>query len=503
MPVTVATSEAPLEVETVPLPTEDRTASPSTAKSSEVEVIPDSFAEMGDAASGDTTAETVPIEASSHPGAETEYVPLPTAIADEPPPVAADDPSFDELPFGGIDPMTNDGGSLESPALVEVPGTSGTTPEPSDSDLRMPSLDATELAMPGAGATSPDQFEPNPLTPLEDPSLAGASNPPIAASEPIEIGAPKPFSDGPLLRATELAKPAEPTSDEPKSSPFSSPEIAHEPVAASPPIGKEGSGPPDFFEPEVAPSPVASAPRSRGDESAPPEDVEPRIAPEPVAATAPSRDAEPDVVGSRIAPIAHVVRSKENFWKISQYYYGSGWYYRALWEANREQVPKIDELYVGTTLLIPAPEDLDRSLIPTDAPRGRPAATGPDPNPARGGGRAIARRDDQAERTSADRPIDSLQPGRPERPLLDDEPLPREPIVRVHSVQPYETLRSIARDELGDVGRAGEIERLNRGLVDDPDRLPIGARLRLPEPDRRPMSGSPPRFVVEPEAVPR
>ena len=188
-----------------------------------------------------------------------------------------------------------------------------------------------------------------------------------------------------------------------------------------------------------------------------------------------------------VAPITHVVQPRENFWTISQRYYGSGWYYRALWMANRERVEKVDELYVGTRLLIYAPEDLDRSLIPSTVPvPGR--APRPDGMTDPEAPREIARRDDQAERTSG-APLPGPASSRPISRQRSDRPtarpngsIPLAPIERVHSVGPNETLRSIARDELGDSARGGEILRLNAGLIDDPDRLPIGARLILPEP---------------------
>jgi nucleoid-associated protein YgaU len=51
----------------------------------------------------------------------------------------------------------------------------------------------------------------------------------------------------------------------------------------------------------------------------------------------------------------------------------------------------------------------------------------------------------------------------------------------VYKVRPYDTLRSIARDTLGDAHRASEILELNRGLIDDPNRLIVGQLIELPE----------------------
>jgi nucleoid-associated protein YgaU len=51
----------------------------------------------------------------------------------------------------------------------------------------------------------------------------------------------------------------------------------------------------------------------------------------------------------------------------------------------------------------------------------------------------------------------------------------------LHKVRPRETLRSIARDRLGDSRRAKEILQLNRGLIDDPSSLVAGQVIELPE----------------------
>jgi nucleoid-associated protein YgaU len=219
-----------------------------------------------------------------------------------------------------------------------------------------------------------------------------------------------------------------------------------------------------------------------------------------------------EVVGGRIEPVIHVVRRKENFWTISRHYYGSGRFYRALWIANRDRVPKIDELYVGTPILVPAPEDLDKSYIDppsTDGPRPVAGSRTTSSTDADGRGpRSAARRDDRAERTSrsveADEEEERSRPQEEELSLPLSEPasrpgriVPREPKVeltgerptprtrRVHVVQPYETLRSIARKELGDARREREILDINEDRIEDPRHLTPGLRLRIPEEETR------------------
>jgi nucleoid-associated protein YgaU len=185
-------------------------------------------------------------------------------------------------------------------------------------------------------------------------------------------------------------------------------------------------------------------------------------------------------------PVPHVVRSGENFWTIARQYYGSGRFYKALWKANSEQVAAPEKLRVGQTIRIPPPESLERSLI-------LPPRTTPDPVAA-----------PSVHRTSRPVPDDARAgnaPGRPSEielalPVADpfDDHRDRRtagdlvPAQRASSrrrgatykVHPRESLRSIARDTLGDSRRAGEILELNRDVIDDPDHPTTGQIIELP-----------------------
>ena len=77
------------------------------------------------------------------------------------------------------------------------------------------------------------------------------------------------------------------------------------------------------------------------------------------------------------------------------------------------------------------------------------------------------------------RPGDGPSPGNlvasPSASASDRPRLPR------YKIRPQETLRSIARDTLGDSRRAGEILELNREVIDDPNYLSPGQEIELPE----------------------
>ena len=215
-------------------------------------------------------------------------------------------------------------------------------------------------------------------------------------------------------------------------------------------------------------------------------------------ATAASFDPSQGSSGAEIAPIKHLVQSGENFWTISRDYYGSGRYYKALWSANRNQVAKIDQLHVGDTIRIPAMEYLDKSLIesPGVAKSKRQGAGNGDQNPSE-----VARSlDSRAVRTgndieskpteqepAASNPKTSKLPAA-EEPVNDKE-IVSQPLGETasksnaprHRVQPGETLRTIARDRLGNARRGDEIVALNPDLLES-SRSPLvpGQVLKLP-----------------------
>ncbi|MFO0892131.1 MAG: hypothetical protein U0790_23710 [Isosphaeraceae bacterium] len=101
----------------------------------------------------------------------------------------------------------------------------------------------------------------------------------------------------------------------------------------------------------------------------------------------------------KLDTVLHKVEPNENFWTISRMYYNSGRYYKALWKANADRVPRIKELHVDTVIRVPPPEDLDPSYI--DPPGTRPsrpeaetlADRGPADEPAAEAPRRTARGD--------------------------------------------------------------------------------------------------------------
>jgi hypothetical protein len=165
--------------------------------------------------------------------------------------------------------------------------------------------------------------------------------------------------------------------------------------------------------------------------------------------------------GFRSGPIPsgtslHTVAPGESFASIAWLYYGSEEYGRALWQVNCGRIARPDLLKAGDRIVVPPRAEL---------------------NPARQG----------RERSSSTTPP-YTQPA--DHPAVGSSRKASRPRSRVYVVRPYETLLSIARDQLGDARRADEIRRLNPDRLDGDESLKPGLSLRLPD-DARPQLSLP------------
>lgn len=144
----------------------------------------------------------------------------------------------------------------------------------------------------------------------------------------------------------------------------------------------------------------------------------------------------------------YTVQANDNYWLISEKLYGTGAYFKALFEHNRDRYPRANRLKVGDQIRTPPVEVLQQTY-PKLCPRPRSASS---PLGA-SSGRAPASR----------MPVGSG---------------------RTYVVQQGDTLYDIARYELGEANRWYEIRQLNRDVLgDEADRLQPGVELRMPSTD--------------------
>jgi nucleoid-associated protein YgaU len=152
---------------------------------------------------------------------------------------------------------------------------------------------------------------------------------------------------------------------------------------------------------------------------------------------APSRELPDTTPPRQTAERTHVVEEGESLWGIAQQYYGNGALFTRIEEANKGRLGKGDSLYVGATLIIPSADGA--TTKPTAAPK------------------------------------------RNESPRNAFTPKKAAPAERFHVVQKGETLGDIAKKTLGSAKRWPDIVKANKGTITDPDNVPAGLRIRIPE----------------------
>ena len=138
------------------------------------------------------------------------------------------------------------------------------------------------------------------------------------------------------------------------------------------------------------------------------------------------------------------VQPNDSFWTISEKAYGTGAFFKALYEHNRKAHPEVDEMKVGQIISVPD-ESVLRHSYPDLCPAPRKQVAGVQQRLASASGR---------------------MPGSG----------------RVYTVEDGDTLFEIARHELGKTSRWAEIYDLNREVLgNDFDYLRPGLELILPD----------------------
>lgn len=162
-----------------------------------------------------------------------------------------------------------------------------------------------------------------------------------------------------------------------------------------------------------------------------------------------SHDLFPEGRGAGAAQVAHeptggetyTVQPDDNFWRISQRLYGTGAYFKALYEHNRAKFPRADHMRAGDVIDSPSAQVLAERYpdLVASSVRNRRAPAQPVAQSTRQDGR------------------------------------------RVYIVQHGDTLFDIARAELGRAVRWAEIYELNRDVLgEDIENLQPGTELVLP-----------------------
>lgn len=156
---------------------------------------------------------------------------------------------------------------------------------------------------------------------------------------------------------------------------------------------------------------------------------------------------------------SYTIEPNDNYWRISQKLYGTGAYFKALFEHNRQKFPRADRLRQGDVISAP-PTDILEKTYPDLCPRPQHRQV-----------------EQKMMRAVSNR----------RQPSSD----------RVYVVEEGDTLFDIAKYELGQASRWGELYELNRDVLGDQgDHLKPGIELRLPSKVARESVAADPRNPV-------
>lgn len=309
------------------------------------------------------------------------------------------------------------------------------------------------------------------------------------ADSPRLVAARRPAGAAPeVIHEEQAPTPAAAAARDERNDPGATFELMPAPAPVPAPGNGEGTPTPGIIDPVVAQN--REFPQSRANDPA----LQPAAAQRASAKPPPSREPE-----RKPGPRRHVVQAGESFATIAKVFYGSEQHASLLWWANRDIVPWPEALKPGTTIVVPPLQQIAEDRLAASSSRQsrlatRPAPAQPGP-PApfplsvtkaspRRSGRALVDSQvtpagfqpvrSQSRPVPAERPGDSVKGGG----------------YAIHIVRRSETLRSIARERLGDERRVAEIAELNRDLLSASPRLTAGQRLLLPG-DARPLRTGP------------
>lgn len=452
-----------------------------------------SFMPANSAVGGNSTGDGGTKPASDIAASGSEKPPEPehsmfTAHTSDAPSDASNGHSAFGSPPASSDPFRRKFGDM-APAAATASTSSAATPHHDTLASPSPSATASNAAADGHSSAQPTAASPSSAGSTVPPTAAPAAPVPsgVAQSAPSQsaVSPADPFqrstapadatskltaesAQSPTAPATSASVPPPPAAAPSEANPLRNPQdqlatSAAAPSATSPSnsVGGPANGansdaaPSRFSSSDVAPPPVTASAinvpsqyanqqpdssRAMPPSAAPTTDptTTPLATSQPPATPAASQNAAPATDASH-KPGQYVVQADDNYWTVSEKVYGTGGYFKAIYEHNRRQHSQSDHLQVGDVLDVPDVATLEQ-MYPDLCPKSSHDAQG-------------------ASVSSASAP----------------------PGTRVYTVADGDTLYEIARRELGRANRWGEIYQLNRDqLGSDFGYLRPGTQLVIP-----------------------
>ena len=253
----------------------------------------------------------------------------------------------------------------------------GATAEPASNPFHRRGAEASKLEAQTDGQPAAESARELNETPREPSAMRSGERPlrrrnnPVrqaSATEPIEEPITEPDDRRlPALTTSELAgelpSAAEPAADSPVDEPHvrfdgdsgDGARVGAEPVETSAPLSAaadEGLSEPPADEPVARQAAVPAQWQS-----------------DDAAATSPRTAVEAELPANG----KYTVQPNENLWTISEKFYGTGRYFKALAEHNRSKLPRSDKLAVGTVVSVPSTSLLEQNY-PSLCPKQRKSA---------------------------------------------------------------------------------------------------------------------------------
>ncbi len=389
-------------------------------------------------------------EDSSESAAEVVPVaPQPETVAVPPPPTETESVPAAPDPFAKTDPFAADATAEPGTNEVVVEPTPAVPLQPVEPNLEpVPTVMEEPTTPPAPFAETPQDAEPVPFAeniPFE------AEPAPAAVEEPTNPGAPTipseraaaelfgPVESNPNAASVNGTAPA--MIDVPAPSPNSIRQMGGDADTAAQNVFEQNNP----FAADAANPPTASATPMETSNTGTPAaqmsmDYEPDLVPVP-SSNAPNVF-QPDADSFKADEVdVYEVQSRDNYWSISKRVYGTGRYFTALARFNRTRIPDPRKMRPGMKVLVPTREVLEQA--------------NPDLFPKR--------------------VLNTDPSGADSGFFLDENGTPR------FRVGKEDTLGSIAQAHLGRFSRWTEIYRLNRQRLKDPNKMPVGTELQLPQ----------------------
>lgn len=165
-------------------------------------------------------------------------------------------------------------------------------------------------------------------------------------------------------------------------------------------------------------------------------------------------DPETDRDDRRDGFVSHHVKAGESPWSIAEEHYGDGRYHELIYEHNRDKMPSPETVREGVMLRIPKLREAEGERETGGNTRANAAS-----------GRSSGRSSDRASTEGSSARSDGSA---------------RASATVEYTIQSGDTFLELAQRFYGTVQAADRLLELNRGRIDDPDRLRVGQKIRVP-----------------------